>query len=456
MGRYLVGLACLALVAAPAQALAIGLPSAASLSIDQAVAIALSQQPRLGEAAELEQAIAARKDQDVALGRPQLSLVSVGQGGSPGSAFSLGSSDGIGLPSGVVGSRETSLGAGLSLGDSLWSPHLSAIVERDDREVHVLKAGYLDTAARTIERTKEAFLDALRTRRQVMVADQLVQDRELTVQQAQALASAGLVSLLDVDQAQVQLQDAQAQELEARNDARTAYDALLVAMGKEPGSTTYDLLDLFTASASIQVPVANADLSHDPALDLERARTRAARSQIDVAKSASAPDLNVLVSAGWSNLSLGAAPQPTGVPLYAGGIGVSMPLFTSGYTSAELARARARDSAEEQALVAVDQQIRQRYAAAASMLAKDQAELQVLDDEVKVARRAVTLAQQRYKFQLASILDVVNAQTAEADVEVRWVDAGYAVQRDLAQLAYLDGTDLRKFHAAAVVRLAAM
>jgi outer membrane protein len=69
----------------------------------------------------------------------------------------------------------------------------------------------------------------------------------------------------------------------------------------------------------------------------------------------------------------------------------------------------------------------------------------VEEKEVESARSALTLAKERYRLGLASIVDVTTATTALLMAEVRLSEARYALQAGSAAVAYATGQAYQSF-----------
>lgn len=426
-------------------------PAPQPLTIDRAVAIALRQHPLLASAQDLEQVGTARLDQDAARGLPQLSAGGILQTGMPGAKFNIALPD-VGDPAaspnnGIVGtSRKSNFGLGLTLGQTLWSPGLAAQTQADRYSLEALKLGTKAQAADTIRSVKLAYLEALRTREQLGLAQKIVRERKLTLDQANALAKAGLSSKLDAEQAQVRLEDANAQALQAKTDADVAYQALVTSMGDDPAKLpTWQLMAVASGSiAEVGIP-ANASITTNPYVQLAQSRLTLARAQVELTQSAGLPQADAFLSAGWADVPPLNYSTAWSSPQYAAGVGISVPIFTSGLIGAQVREAEARQRYAESSAEAVGQSADQAFGTAELSLTQDRAQLSVLSSQIQAARHALQLARERYRYQLASFLDVVAAETAEAAVETRWVDENYALQRDQTVLAYVLGSDLARY-----------
>jgi outer membrane protein len=72
-------------------------------------------------------------------------------------------------------------------------------------------------------------------------------------------------------------------------------------------------------------------------------------------------------------------------------------------------------------------------------------QIRVAEQEVASARSALTLAKERYRLGLASIVDVTTATTALLVAEVRLSEARYAVQTAVAAVDYARGRSYQLF-----------
>jgi outer membrane protein len=82
-----------------------------------------------------------------------------------------------------------------------------------------------------------------------------------------------------------------------------------------------------------------------------------------------------------------------------------------------------------------------------SYLALQTARQQIVveEKEVESARSALTLAKERYRLGLASIIDVTTATTALLAAAVRLSEAQFAVQANTAAVAYAIGKSYQDF-----------
>ncbi|MBI5410702.1 MAG: TolC family protein, partial [Nitrospirae bacterium] len=69
----------------------------------------------------------------------------------------------------------------------------------------------------------------------------------------------------------------------------------------------------------------------------------------------------------------------------------------------------------------------------------------VAEQEVAAAREALTLAKERYRLGLSSIIDVTTATTALVSAEVRLADTNYAYKASAVAVAYATGTGYQQF-----------
>src|SRR5262249_87427 len=90
----------------------------------------------------------------------------------------------------------------------------------------------LETTRQTvIFNTKQAYYSVLANQRLLQVADETVQQNQKHLEEAQARFDVGLAPRFDVTQAQVQLSNAQLNQVTARNNVALARETLRTAMG---------------------------------------------------------------------------------------------------------------------------------------------------------------------------------------------------------------------------------
>lgn len=230
----------------------------------------------------------------------------------------------------------------------------------------------------------------------------------------------GLVSPLDVHLASQNLAAAQAAEPAFRQQLGEAKRRLEILVGRYPAG---DLVasDLENEGGSLATEVMPAPLDPVPAglpsallerrPDLQAAELRlhAAVARIGEAKSALFPRLSLTASAGTASRELSALfTSPSEVWSLVGNL--FMPLINRGATQAQIKAAEAR---AQQAAAGYRQTVLQAFAEVENALDQDihQAQQEIyLADSAEQARRAVNLAQERYRRGLDNLLVTLESQ----------------------------------------------
>jgi outer membrane protein TolC len=311
----------------------------------------------------------------------------------------------------------------------------------------------LTAKALTILSVEQAYLTCLKQQRLVDISRTVLDERELIRQQTEGFYRRQLRSKLDLDFASVEANRAEVVLIKAQNNLALAFAALNAAMGLQ-GSGNYQLEPVALSvmpSASPDSLVQDA-LNQRPELLGSKDRIQAAEEALQAAKAlrfGSITSIGTLAYSWW-----GREEQPSGTSVsnpgaklgwYGLGGTSSFPLYTGGRIEGQIEEADARKG-ETQAttrLIANDivLQVAQAYL---SLLTAEQ-QIKVSEEKVAHAREALTLARERYKASLGSILDVTTATTDLLSAEVGLADAQYEYRASEAALAYATGVEYARY-----------
>lgn len=122
-----------------------------------------------------------------------------------------------------------------------------------------------------------------------------------------------------------------------------------------------------------------------------------------------------------------------------------MPIFTGFLIENRVAEARQQKYKAEQRKVDLSNRIALEVMEAYLTLQTARQQITVEEKEVESARSALTLAKERYRLGLSSIVDVTTATTALLLSEVRLSEARYAVQVGIAAVAFATGIGYQQF-----------
>jgi len=262
-----------------------------------------------------------------------------------------------------------------------------------------------------------------------------VRNREATVRQAQAFYEGQLRSRVELDLARASLSRAQLQGTEAENRVRIAVAILGVALGSAQ-DTEYDLEtpDLKVSEVEPVESLIDEARRLRPELQSLRFAREAAAEQVEFVKSQKKPLLNFAFSGGYARFTDVLARQ-----LLAGGAGLALPLFTGGRIEGQVEEAEAQlrvlDSREE----LLKQQIALEVRAAWLQLKNAIDSLPTLRLQTEYARNAARLADERYREQIGSFVDLSTAQLALAEASVSEVTGLYDLKVREAELRHAAG-----------------
>jgi outer membrane protein len=257
---------------------------------------------------------------------------------------------------------------------------------------------------------------------------------------------------LDLDFISVELRNAEVQLLQAKNELRAAFAGLNNAMGVR-GPEDYTLEDLPAVSASLNTLETLITQAHGdrPEVLGTTDRIKQADERLSSAQALNLPTIAAQGMYGVIHFSdaplnqySGSHPGQTNLWWGAGAM-VSVPIFTGFLIENRVAEARQQKYKVEQKRLDLRNKIALEVTDAYLTLQAARQQIIVEEKEVESARSALTLAKERYRLGLASIVDVTTATTALLLAEVRLSEAQYALQAGTAAVAYATGQAYQRF-----------
>ncbi len=252
---------------------------------------------------------------------------------------------------------------------------------------------------------------------------------------AQQRNRAGVATIADVLQAQVQVAQAQLDVETAGGNAQTSRGSLAVAMGL-PANARFDLATL-SDTISLDATLTGVDTLIDRALVLRpdlaalRVQIQQAQAQVKVARSAELPAVTLGANVGKSFSDVS---NFQGLN-YSFTLGIQLPIFnlarqynlTAAQAQVDVASARA-----DLLRVQVGQQV---YAAYYALQTAAQ-RARTSDVLLASATQSETVARGRYRAGVGTILDLVTAQTALANARAQRAQSRWVWATALAQLSH--------------------
>lgn len=262
-------------------------------------------------------------------------------------------------------------------------------------------------------------------------------NRQLIVRQVSALAQSELRSTLDVNFAKVLESEADLAVVRAHSTVAQQRSRLAMAMG----------LQVPVAATLNDVPVSSEQLPPDPdgllqQAVMDRADLNAAKAQEHAAqqfalseKRLSYPSLNVLAAAG----QIPYHDQTLHDNYAAAGFNLNIPVFNGGLFTARRAEANfeaeARSHDVQQMQLEINQQVRDAWYQADEAFRS----VDVAARLVAQSKEALRLAQDRYEAGLGSIVELNEAQLNETSSEITAADATYTYLTRRAELDFAAG-----------------
>jgi outer membrane protein len=285
-----------------------------------------------------------------------------------------------------------------------------------------------------------AYFGVQRAQATVKVAQETVAARQTLDDQVTQLAKNQLRSQLDVEFADVQVSQAKLLLLQAQEEVQQALAELGAALGTDQPAN-YQLADEPMPASppeSVDDLIAQAVANRPELASLKLARD-AANKFAEAEKDLSRPTVSAIAVGGF--LPLVKQEGSTTIPAEYEGVGanVSIPVFNGHLFAARRAAAQERALESDQKLR--DQQDRifrdVRVAVAGALTAYQR--IDVTAQFLRSAALAIQLAQGRYDLQLASIVELTQAQLQLTEAEIANLNAKYDYQSQNSLLQYTIG-----------------
>ncbi len=288
----------------------------------------------------------------------------------------------------------------------------------------------LETIRQTvIFNTKQAYYSVLASQRLLKVADETVQQDQRHLEEAQARFEVGLAPRFDMTQAQVQLSNAQLNQVTARNNVALARETLRTAMGIT-GAFPFTLVDTlargdltFNDEALLAQAYANR-----PELHSIQAQQRATTKQVSALQKQYLPSVSGNAQYNWTGREY---------PLQQGwlwGVTLTFPLFEDILTVSQVGEVQAN----LRGLQAQEEDLRQQIALEVrqSFLTLRQAEesIRVSEQTLVQARENLDIAEGRYAAGVGNIIELTDAQVSLTSAQANNVQALATYKTAVAQL----------------------
>lgn len=311
----------------------------------------------------------------------------------------------------------------------------------------------LTAKALVILRIEQAYLHCLKQQRLAEIATDILKERTVIRQQAQSLYQNKLRSKLDLDLATVEEQRAQLALIDAQNDLKVAFATLANTMGLQaPEPYALESISLEVTPAPPIEPLFEKALVNRPELLGAKDRAQAAAEALKAAKALYYGHVDQLAALAYS--WWGREERPSGKEIsqpgakegwWSNGVTSAFPLYTGGRIQGQVDEAAARKGEAEALTRTIANDITLQVAKAYFSRLTAEQQIKVAQERVAYAREALTLARERYKAGLGSILEVTTATTDLLTAEVGLAQSQYAFRTSQAAVAYATGEEYARY-----------
>jgi outer membrane protein TolC len=314
---------------------------------------------------------------------------------------------------------------------------ISRLVRDAKLQAQSAQKGKDRTQQEVVFQVLNAYLNELLARENLRVAKSAVEMTKGDLERARARQENGLAVPSDLLSAEVQLAQAEEDLLRALNAIELAHAALNVAMGlpeDAPTSIAGSLSESSFNAGSLQERQAKA-LATRPDFSQVLLGKQQAANGMHMARAEFLPKVNLFSSWEVDNQTFAAR----GGNNWAVGATLNFNLFDGGAKIARLKESKARElqaqALETQMASAVRLQVREAY----SNLATAQKRLGVVKDATSQAVESLRITQNRYQEGLATITDLFRAETAKTAAEKNALNAIFDYRLSYAALELATG-----------------
>jgi outer membrane protein len=407
-----------------------------SLSLNQAIDIALREQPSVKQSRE--NVAAARYNIGVARAAylPQVNFVSnyyYGNAFSTAARKPLTAATG-GTISSVSSAAQTNyyfyqFQANQLIYDFGKTPGL---INESRASFGQTQQDYAGTRQQVVLDARTAYFGYLAAQRAQKVQEDTVKQNQDLLKQAQGFYKVGLKAKIDVTKAEANLYQAEANLIQAKNNVQLSQVTLMTALGLKtwPFTKVEDVLEVTTQPQSLEELKAKA-LERRPEILKNRQAQEFNRAAVSVARSGYFPTLTSTAAYGWQSVDQPFATLPSNWYV---GAAMTVPLFEGLSTAYSLNqnKAQLRASVENYEVLRqnVTKEVNQTY-----LNVKTGWELiRATKKALEAARENLRLAWGRYQAGVGTIIEFTDAQVQFSQADLNFVQALYNYRVYEAQL----------------------
>jgi len=292
--------------------------------------------------------------------------------------------------------------------------------------------------ARVIVEVQRSYLNSLKRQQLVRIAEEAVRERGIIAGQIDTLYRQQLKSKLDLDLVRFELMKAESLLVKNRGDLKASFSNLNRTMGIA-GSEDYTLEDIpIDVTTHRALPELITDSLTHPELKRAKEQMAEAEARKRAMKSQYLPTVSAIASGGYYDTFDTSRDVATGGWWAAGGI-VSVPIFTGGLIENQVKEAAAQEAVafahSTDIAQALTEQVTNSYLDTVTFAQQ----IKLSQELVKTAQEALSLAKQRYKLGLGSIVEITQSEVGLTTAQTKLVEAQYDYKIAEVTLAYAAG-----------------
>jgi outer membrane protein TolC/ABC-type transporter Mla MlaB component len=415
-------------------------PTPIKLTLDQAVALALKQNPQV----QIGVLQAAQSEQDRLMARAALLPQAQLQVSDSARRQNIETGIGFRIPG---ASQHTGpfqvFSAGPSFGMPIFDLTLWRRWQAARENESASRAQSESTREQVVLLVVSQYLGCLRAGADVKAAESRVALAQALYDQAADLQKEGVGTSIDTLRANVELQNEKQRLIQSRTSQQTSIYGLSRVLNLDPRQPVEiaDELSFFETPSFSTDESLNKAFAARPELKALDAQIRSAERSKQAARASRLPALSVDGNWAYSGIS-----STTGIPTYNYQVSARMPLFTGGGIHAEIVRADLEIQKIEQQRAEVRNQVALDVKTALLNLESTRNEVQVANLGVKLAEEEVSQARDRFQAGVANNIEVISAQDSLARANDNQIAALYRFNQARADLARALG-EIEKLYA---------
>src|SRR5580658_6544358 len=318
----------------------------------------------------------------------------------------------------------------------------SSLVAQSKLQANAAEQTYQATRYDVLLRVNQAYFGVLRSQAVVKVAQETVAARQLLADQVGQLAQNKLRSQLDVSFADVTVSKAKLLLLRSQNLVQAAFAELTRAMGAQQAAT-YQLAEEPmppSPEPNVETLVQQA-MQNRPELAGIRLNRDAAREFEDAERDLKRPTASFVGVGGYMPY-IDQINRPRVTPNeYAGAaVNLEIPIFNGHLFTARREEAHYHAVESDQRVRDLEQSVARDVRTAWANAQTGYQGLAVTAEFLREATMALDLAQGRFQLQLASIVELTDAELNQTEAEIENLNARYDYQSAYAALQYAIGS----------------